>query len=218
MRDDDGRHLRLADLKGKRFGKLTVIEYNNDGTWLCRCDCGNYTNKKTGNLQRNKNPNCGCIHNGGNYKHNLSHSRLYNIWMKMRERCYKDYCSAYPLYGGRGIKMCDEWVGKDGFINFHTWAINNGYSDTLSIDRIDVDGNYSPENCRWVNMEIQQNNRTNNHRLTFNGENHTISEWAKIYNMPYDRLQARIANGWSIEKALLTPKMSNQFTEFKGEN
>lgn len=220
MKENDGRHLRLIDITGQKFGKLTVIKYNNDGTWLCRCDCGNYVNRPSNNLRKNKYPNCGCEGRWwiGNSKHNHCYERIYNIYEKIKSRCYTETECSYKYYGGKGVKVCDEWLGKEGFTNFYEWSMNNGYSDDLTIDRIDYDGNYSPDNCRWVNMITQQNNKSSNHRLTYNGETHTISEWSKIYNIPYDRLQARIKRGWSIEKSLLTPKMNNQFTLCKGEN
>lgn len=222
MKENDGRHLKLSDLQGKKFGKLTVIKYNNDGTWLCKCDCGNYTNKITANIKRNKYPNCGCEKNywKSNLKHNHCHDRIYNIYEKMKSRCYNPNCEDYKDYGARGIKITDEWLDKNGFENFYNWAMTNGYSDELSIDRIDVNGNYEPSNCRWATSKTQGNNKRNNHFIEYNGIRHTISEWAEIYNMPYDRLQARISNGWSIEKALLTPKMANQYILYKdkGEN
>lgn len=220
MKDNDGRHLRLIDITGKKIGKLTVIKYNNDGTWLCKCDCGNYVNKLSSNLRRNKYPNCGCESRWwkANLIHDHCYERIYNIYEKMKTRCYSKDDKSYKYYGLRGIKICDEWLGKEGFNNFYEWSMAHGYSDALSIDRIDVNGNYMPENCRWTNFKTQQNNKTNNHKLTYNGETHTISEWAEIYNIPYDRLQMRISHGWDIEKALLTPKMNNQFTFYKGEN
>jgi len=220
MNSNDGRHKRLIDISNQRFGKLTVLYYNNDGTWHCRCDCGNYVDRLSGNLRKNKYPNCGCEKNWwvGNLKHNHCYERIYNIYEKMKSRCYTENCKEYINYGARGIRISQEWLGEKGFENFYQWSIENGYNDMLSIDRIDVNGNYEPKNCRWADKKVQANNKRNNHWLEFNGERHTISEWADIYNMPYDRLHMRIKHGWDIEKALLTPKMNNQFTLYKGEN
>ena len=211
MKENDKRHLRLIDLTGKRYGKLTVIKYNNDGTWLCKCDCGNYINRKSGTLTDGAKSTCGCERLCGNYKHNLCYSRVYKIWERMKGRCLTPTDAAYPDYGGRGIKITDEWLGENGFINFYNWAMNHGYSDELSIDRIDVNGNYAPDNCRWVDMIVQQNNRRSSRYITYNNETHTVAEWARIYDMPYDRLSYRINKGWDVEKALLTKKLTNQF-------
>ena len=220
MKENDGRHLKLANLQNKKFGMLTVIRYNYDGTWFCKCDCGNYTNKLTSSLKKGKNPNCGCYIYRSNLKHNCCHERIYNIYEKMKSRCMNPDCGEYKYYGERGISVSSEWLGKDGFNNFYNWAMENGYSDKLSIDRINVDGNYEPLNCRWTTSKVQANNTRRNHLLTYNNETHTIAEWAEIMNMPYDRLHMRIKHGWDIEKALLTPKMANATTIYKvkGDN
>ena len=216
MNKHDRRHDRLAKLQGLKFGMLTVLKYNNDGTWQCKCDCGNIVNKTTWSIQRSPYANCGCVRVcKGNTKHNLCYERLYGIYEKMKGRCFTPTDAGYKNYGGRGVKIADVWLGKNGFINFHDWAINNGYSNELTIDRINVDGDYEPSNCRWVNQKTQQNNRRNNRRITYNAQTHTIAEWANIKDIPYDRLQARIAHGWSIEDALNTPKMANKYTEYK---
>lgn len=216
MNKHDRRHDRLAKLQGLKFGMLTVLKYNNDGTWQCKCDCGNIVNKITWSIQRSPYANCGCVRVcKGNTKHNLCYERLYGIYEKMKGRCFTPTDTSYKNYGGRGVKIADVWLGENGFINFHDWAINNGYSNELTIDRINVDGDYEPSNCRWVNQKTQQNNRRNNRRITYNDQTHTIAEWANIKDMPYDRLQARIAHGWSIEDALNTPKMANKYTEYK---
>lgn len=222
MKENDGRHAKLANLTGLRFGKLTVISYNYNGTWHCLCDCGNYTDKLTSDIKKGKYPNCGCEKYWwkGNSKHNHCNERIYNIYEKMKSRCYTEQCKEYNNYGKRGIIMCDEWLGENGFKHFYDWAMSNGYQDNLSIDRINVNGNYEPNNCRWANNKTQSNNKRNNHYVEYQGVAHTIAEWAEIYNMPYDRLHMRIKHGWEIEKALLTPKMNNQFTyhNTKGDN
>ena len=124
----------------------------------------------------------------------------------MKQRCYNKNSKSYKNYGGRGIKICDEWLSKEnGFLNFYNWAINNGYNSNLSIDRIDNNGNYEPSNCRWVNNLIQSNNRRNNRKLTFNGDTLNISEWAKKYNLTISTINHRLDRGWSVEKTLTTP-------------
>ena len=126
-----------------------------------------------------------------------------NIWRAMKERCYNSKCEAYHNYGGRGIIVCDEWLHN--FKAFYDWSITNGYRDDLTIDRIDVNGNYEPSNCRWVTRLTQANNQRTNHLITYKGETHTMAEWAKIKHISYGALRQRLYRKWSIEKALNTP-------------
>jgi hypothetical protein len=125
------------------------------------------------------------------------YTRIRNILVKIKDRCYNIKCYAYENYGGRGIRLCDEWLNNPS--NFYIWSLNNGYSDDLSIDRIDNNGNYEPDNCRWVSMFIQANNRRNNHLVTIDGETKTIMEWSKYFKIPYDTLKNRVNKGWREE-------------------
>ncbi len=137
-----------------------------------------------------------------NKSHGLSRTRIYQIYNNMRYRCYKSYASEFENYGGKGITVCDEWIDKEnGFMNFYTWAMNNGYNDKLSIDRIDNTKGYFPNNCRWVNIFVQANNKSNNRLITYNGETRNIAEWVKILSIPRSRLVKRLNSGWSIERA-----------------
>lgn len=131
--------------------------------------------------------------------------RLYGILHNMRSRCYLPTFSRYEYYGKRGIKICDEWLGRKGFKNFYNWAMKNGYQSSLTIDRIDNEKDYCPDNCRWVSMLIQNNNTSKNHYITHNGETKTASQWAKIYNINRNTLNKRIRRGWSFESAVSTP-------------
>lgn len=141
--------------------------------------------------------------------HGKTHSRLYKIWKTMKQRVSNPNTINYSLYGGKGVSVCDEW--SRSFEAFFTWAILNGYEADLSIDRVDSNGNYCPENCRWVNMKIQQNNRSNNHIITFNGESLTLSMWAERIGLNPKTLSRRIVDkGWSIERALTTPLQTNK--------
>ena len=127
--------------------------------------------------------------------------RLYNIWRNMKSRCLNEKFNTFERYGGRGINVCDEWLRYD---KFYEWALRNGYSDNLTIDRIDNNANYCPENCRWVDMKTQCNNTSKNHTICFNNEIHTLSEWAEKLNINKNTLRRRIHLGWNEIKALTT--------------
>lgn len=138
------------------------------------------------------------------YKHGMSNSRLYRAWDSMKARCYRKTTAPFKKYGGRGITVCDEW--RNSFQAFCEWAMAHGYEDGLSLDRIDVNGNYEPSNCRWVSMKEQENNRSNNVKLEYNGESRTIAEWSEILGIRWDVLYHRVQRGWSTERILATPK------------
>lgn len=203
---------KASDLTGMRFGKLLVIERaentpQNKARWKCLCDCGNYKIVRASDLKAGYTNSCGCLFSEGRkkaiakitgekshlYKHGMSNARINKIYRAIKDRCYRSNCAAYASYGGRGIKMCDEW--KDDFITFYKWAMNNGYNDDLTIDRIDVNGDYCPENCRWVSHKIQQNNRTNNVRVTIDGITRTISEWCEIKGISKKAVYHRYERG-----------------------
>lgn len=152
---------RFQDLTGQKFNLLTVLERDYSKkrvAWKCKCDCGNYTIATSDLLKRNEVKSCGCLNHKP--KHNLTKTRLHRIWIQMKQRCNNPKSDSYYKYGAKNIKVCEEWNNKqNGFINFKNWAYENGYSDELSIDRIDVFKGYSPSNCRWVNNEIQTLNR-----------------------------------------------------------
>lgn len=199
----------LKNLIGCRFGRLVVIERaenskNGHIRWKCLCDCGKEKIIYSTSLVRGATRSCGCLHNeGNNTRHGMSRKRLHNVWCNMKQRCYSENVPAYKFYGGRGITVCDEWRGS--FDNFRDWALENGYREDLTIDRIDVDGPYSPENCRWITIEDQQSNRRDNHQITYNGETHTLTQWEKITGIKQPTIRRRLKKGWSIEKALTTP-------------
>lgn len=134
-------------------------------------------------------------------KHGGKGTRLYRIWKAMRSRCNNQNTAAFPNYGGRGISVCDEW---DSFVKFREWALQNGYTDELSIDRKDNDKGYSPENCRWATRKEQNNNQRSNRLIEFRGELKTLTEWASIMGLSFSCVDDRLRRGWSVEKALTT--------------
>lgn len=133
----------------------------------------------------------------------MSNSRLYRIWQNMKNRCYNSNVDRYDRYGGRGITVYEKW--RDSFEAFYKWAIDNGYSDKLSIDRKDVNGNYTPDNCRWISMDKQADNKSNSRIFEYNGEAHTVSEWSKILGISRDIIWNRIKRGWDIERVFTQP-------------
>jgi hypothetical protein len=147
---------RIKDLTGKRFSKLTVLEFvgvrYHEAQWLCECDCGNKTTVSGHALRRGTTKSCGCYKLEYVTKHGMKYTRLYEKWNHMLERCRNPKNPSYKRYGGRGISVCDEW--KESFENFRDWALNNGYDDSLSIDRIDVNGNYCTENCKFFHIIV----------------------------------------------------------------
>lgn len=189
---------RVIDLSGMRFGRLTVLSReNNDnhgGTrWLCRCDCGNSCIVDSGNLRHGRQKSCGCLRHREpwNKTHGeFCNSRLYRIWTGMKTRCYDKRCKAYPSYGGRGIFICEDW--KDNYESFRDWALLNGYSDDLSIDRIDNDQGYFPENCSWATRENQSNNRRSSRFVVLGGIKMTTARAARELGVDYHTYMKRI--------------------------
>lgn len=209
----------FIDLTGQRFGRLTVISRaknnaQNKAMWNVRCDCGAEKVVSRANLRNGTIVSCGCyardLHKQQHLKHGEckrnNRTRLYIIWSDIRQRCYRTSAVDYERYGGRGITVCSEWLGENGYKNFREWALQNGYAKNLSIDRIDNNGNYEPSNCRWVTMQDQANNRRSNHLIEFNGKQQTISQWSREIGVSKHLLYSRIVIlGWSVEKAFTTP-------------
>jgi hypothetical protein len=202
----------LPSLVGEKFGRWLVLEQAEKGKhgetqYFCRCDCGNERIIRRTSLTTGNSKSCGCLSREVltkiNTKHGDTGKRLYRIWAGIIQRCRNDRERyEWEKYGGRGIAVCDEWLKYE---SFKEWALSNGYCDGLTIDRIDNDGDYSPDNCRWATVYEQNNNKRTSRTLTFNGETKTIREFADKYNLVYSCLYARIKKGWSTEKALLTP-------------
>lgn len=204
---------KFKDLTGKTFGRLTVINRTDDYVspsghhktrWVCKCTCGNVASVTGADLVRGDTKSCGCFEIESKRKnattHGLSKEPLHTTWSGIKARCYNPNHKNYDRYGGRGICMCDEW--KNSYESFHQWAMQNGYAAGLTVDRINNDLGYSPDNCRIVDRTAQANNRGSNIMIAHNGECHNIKWWADHSDVLYSTLYYRIKSGWSIEKAL----------------
>lgn len=218
--------MAIVDRTGERYGKLVVFEYaytkKRKAYWKCRCDCGNEKIVSGSNLQSGNTKSCGCGEEENRKEHmakftvehrihGLSNTRLHHTWRHMIDRCSNRNNKDYSSYGGRGISICNEWLGENGFQNFYEWAIEHGYDDTLSIDRINNDGDYEPNNCRWIDDAGQANNRRTNKILAIGGKSQTFAEWCKQCGIGYYKVRDRMDSGWTAEEALeLKPRERSQ--------
>lgn len=211
----------ILDLRGQRFGRLLVLDKAPNVTkngrsytaWLCKCDCGTEKIVRTNTLRQGGTQSCGClareVHSKAirkaiqsTIKHGDFGTPLYRVWAAMKRRCNNPNAKYYELYGGRGIQVCNEWLD---YLPFKKWSIDNGYKKGLSIDQINCDGNYCPENCRWVTMQEQQRNRRNNRHYEYCGKLYTVKEIADMVGLKPRTIQGRIERGWSIEQVVETP-------------
>lgn len=202
------------NLIGQKYGMLTVMEkldpFIDKGgrkrqKYRCVCDCGNTHDVEIHHLLSGKIKSCGCLRNNPNPRNN-SHpfvgTRIYQIWGNMVNRCTNPNNPAYKDYGGRGIAVCNEW--RD-FKEFHRWAVENGYSDSLQIDRIDNDRGYYPDNCRWADRVTQANNKRTNVIVEIEGKKDTLKNIARKYGIDYKVLHRRISLGWTLDRAIHQP-------------
>lgn len=205
------------DLTGKRFGRLVVVKYShskNAAFWLCQCDCGNTSVVRSAILNNGSAKSCGC----GSLESAVANAaasrmrrklpfkntrKLNELYRNMLDRCYDPDNKRYANYGGRGIQVCDEWLTDR--LAFYHWANSNGHGVGLQIDRTDVNGNYEPENCRFVDVITQMNNTTRNHFLEWHGSRLTVADWARILGVTSRVLQHRVDRGWSVERTLTQP-------------
>ncbi|MGR6911783.1 hypothetical protein RCJ96_22895 [Bacillus sp. BSL6] len=192
----------FKDLTGKKFNRLTVIKKfglnkHKKITWLCCCDCGTKKVVLGASLVNGQTKSCGCLQKekvtNRNYKHGKSCSRLYRIWRNMKDRCTNPNRPDYQNYGARGIRVCNEWFNN--FQLFYDWSMNNGYEDNLSIDRIDGNEGYRPNNCRWATSKEQARNIRTNVVTSVNDESLTLSEIAEKYTVNYDAVKTRYKKG-----------------------
>lgn len=220
------RRRKDEDLIGKTFGRLTVESFagyqgNNPKKlrpyWNCICACGNPKTVNGDWLKNGAVKSCGCLNTERTLETHSKHgyatrklkgfaeTRIYRIWDKMKQRCYNPNQNYYKDYGGRGIEVCDEWLGENGFENFLEWAVANGYDNSLSIDRINPNGNYEPSNCRWADNIQQANNKRNSHLITYKGETLTVAQMARKYYVPDGIFRCRLRCGWSIDDIISIP-------------
>lgn len=193
----------VKNLIGNRYKKLTVesFAYTKGGKayWLCKCDCGNSKVIAGRHLTEGHTKSCGCVRiaeNKSRAKHNMSNTKLYNVYRGIMKRCYNSNNASYKNYGGRGIKVCDKWKdGEKGSTNFLEWSLANGYKESLQIDRIDVNGNYEPSNCRWVTAKVNSNNKRNNIPITINGITKNLYQWQKTSGIRYQTIKDRLDRG-----------------------
>lgn len=210
---------KRENIAGQRFNRLVALSPAEDRIlkngrhltmWNCRCDCGNTITVRTSDLKSGAMVSCGCyraentgrVHTTHGGTKNGKTEHLYSVWAGMHSRCNCEKNTAYKYYGRKGVTVCDEW---NKYETFKEWALSNGYKQGLTIDRIDVNGNYCPDNCRWVTYIEQANNKTDSRMVHAFGETRTVAEWAKRNGLKYATLLGRLNNGWDAEKAISTP-------------
>lgn len=204
---------KIKNLIGIKYGLLTPIKRmpsNKNGKviWLCKCECGNETEAIGSSLLSRNTLSCGCIKRELLSKRNIVHglaktetgsvSKLYTIWLSMKQRCNDSNNSHYKYYGGKGIRVCDEW--NNDYQTFHNWAIDNGYAIGLSIERDKIDENYSPSNCRWIIKALQARNKSTNHFITYKNKTKTLVEWSELCGIKQETLRYRIKKKWPMDK------------------
>lgn len=206
--------MRLTDLTGKNFAKFKVIKRVQDRIepsgrkkteWLCHCECGKQFVAESSNISSGNTNSCGCYKKQRileeTTRHGMSHTQVHNCWCAIRQRCENPACKCFHTYGGRGIKVCDRWQ------TFENFLADMGYPPMpkMSIDRIDVNGDYEPGNCRWATAKEQQRNRRNNLRITISGETLLLSELSDRSGISYATIRERIRAGWTAERAVTEP-------------
>ena len=198
--------MKKRNIEGERFGSLVALHKIGNHKypsglsteiWSCKCDCGRTADVFRKNLLNGNTKSCGCTKGRSHTTHGGKGTKIYNVWISMRARCQNVNSRDYKYYGAKGITVCDSW--NSDFDSFRRWAYENGYADGLTLDRISVYKGYGPDNCRWVDMRIQSNNRSNSIYITYSGETHTCSEWSRITGINYDTLHNRVKKGMSIE-------------------
>ena len=195
---------------GNKYNRLTVIEYDFTNKhhvkyYKCKCDCGELKSIRMTSITSGSTKSCGCLNEElkrqrkPRFKHGFAKKEaLYNTWLNMRRRCYDIKNNRYENYGGRGIRVCEDWNKE--YIPFRDWAYSNGYKEGLTIDRVDVNGNYEPKNCRWADVYIQQNNTTRNKYIEYKQMKLTISEWSRYFGLSVSCFTGRLKRKWIMEE------------------
>lgn len=178
----------FIDLKGMKFGKWTALESIGKGKWKCECECGTLKDVVGSTLRGGKSRSCGCA----SIKHGYEGSKVYRLWSYMKERCFNENHKSWEYYGGRGITVCEEWLEAKAFIE---WCLNNGYKEGLTIDRIDVNSDYCPSNCRFISNLEQQRNKRNSKYITINGITKVAAEWSEITGLCSETIIYRYNKG-----------------------
>lgn len=198
--------MKRVDITGQTYGDLYVID-GYGSVCTCRCSCGATVNIRKGNLRSGHTQSCGCRCSevcGNNFTtHGSTGSRLHNIWRDIKKRCLNKNYKQFYLYGGRGITICPEWLD---YANFANWSLSHGYADNLTIERINVNGNYEPNNCTWIPAPLQARNKRTNHFVEHNGKRLTLAEWSKQTGIRQGTISYRLSHGWTAEQALTTPR------------
>lgn len=202
----------IRNLIGVRIGKLVVVslegnDKNGRIIWNLMCDCGKHVTRKSASIVKaandNKPSSCGCSHHLKTHGLSKGHRRLHWVWVAMKSRCQQPAHKDFPNYGARGISVCADW---QDFAAFFQWAQASGYTPGKTIERIDVNGDYCPDNCKWIDNRLQPRNRTNTHLFTMNGITQDIRAWSEQSGIPYYALRARLLNyKWPIERATSEP-------------
>lgn len=200
---------KLEDLTGRTYGRWYVVcdsgnRRNNKRLWHCKCSCGNTSDVTTGDLNSGKSTSCGCYKIERQTTHGMSNTKLYKVWRAMHDRCYNKNTEAYKNYGNRGITVCDRWHKFENFLE------DMGEPKNFeSIDRINNNGNYEPENCRWATMEDQANNKRNTRFILLNNERKSITAYSGISGINKNTIYARLSNGWDNNKIINTKTKRN---------
>lgn len=202
---------KAVDMTGYKFNNCEVLYRveNRYGVahWKCKCRCGKLFVSAGSNIRKGKTNSCGCYQkekvSNTRKTHGKSESRLYGVWESMKQRCNNPNNPNYNRYGGRGIKIYSNW--NNSFESFSNWAYANDYHDNLTIDRVDNNGNYEPENCRWVDCRAQSRNRNSNRLLKFQGKELCVAEWSDLTGINSNTILNRLSRGWSVEETLSTP-------------
>lgn len=196
----------LGDLTGQKFGKLTVVSYagtdkHQKRRWNCQCECGKPNIVSTTSLRLGKVQSCGCYFAETHTKHGDHRALEYFAWRSMKARCTDAGVRYYEKYGGRGIKVCERWLDYENFLS----DMGRKPTKAHSLDRIDNDGDYTPENCRWATKSEQTRNRSTSVWITFNGKTQLMGDWAAELGISYRVLYQRVRIGWTVERAFTTP-------------